>query len=205
MKPKEEYTTKKTGLFQTETLFFYTYIVHNGLIFKTTAASLDFCRKLRDRWQRHLSASFTGHRHITDRQRTAEKVMEAIMLCYNDGVRFFYAGGAMGFDTIAAESVIKLRYDYPDIVLILVVPFPEQDKLFSEGDRKRYVEILGQADEVVTISNSYTDYAYLKRNDYMISHSSRLIAYWDGHSLGGTSYTVRRAKEKKLAIYNLSV
>ena len=39
---------KKTGLFQNETLFFYTYIAHNGQIYKTTAASLDVCRKLRD-------------------------------------------------------------------------------------------------------------------------------------------------------------
>lgn len=37
----------------------------------------------------------------------------------------------------------------------------------------------------------------------MISHSCQLIAYWDEKSLGGTSYTVRKAREKKLTIYNL--
>jgi hypothetical protein len=59
------------------------------------------------------------------------------------------------------------------------------------------------ADEVITISDSFSNFAYLKRNDYMISHSSQLIAYWDEISLGGTSYTVRKAYEKKLTIYNL--
>lgn len=74
MTPKEEYIMKKTGLFQNETLFFYTYIAHNGQIYKTTAASLDVCRKLRDRWQRHLSTSFTGHRHIANYAEVKKKV-----------------------------------------------------------------------------------------------------------------------------------
>lgn len=33
------------------------------------------------------------------------------------GVRFFGAGGALGFDTLAAEAVIKLRKDYPGLAL----------------------------------------------------------------------------------------
>lgn len=203
MTPKEEYMMKKTGLFQNETLFFYTYTAHNGQMFRTTAASLDVCRKLRDRWLRHLSTSFTGHRHVTDCVETAEKVEDAIRLCYRKGARFFYAGGAVGFDTIAAETVLKLKEELSDIVLIIVVPFPQQDKLFNDSYRKRYLHILDMANEVITISDSFSNFAYLKRNDYMISHSSRLIAYWDEESVGGTSYTYRQAMAKKLAIYNL--
>lgn len=203
MTPKEEYIMKKTGLFQNETLFFYTYTAHNGQMFRTTAASLDVCRKLRDRWQRHLSTSFTGHRHIANYAETEKKVENAIRLCYKNGQRFFYAGGAIGFDTIAAETVLRLKEELPDIVLIVVVPFPQQDKLFNDSYRKRYLHILDMADEVITISDSFSNFAYLKRNDYMISHSSQLIAYWDEESLGGTSYTYRQAKMKNLIIYNL--
>lgn len=151
MTPKEEYKINKTGLFQNETLFFYTYIAHNGLIFKTTAASLDICRKLRDRWQRHLSTSFTGHRHIANCVETKRKVEDAVRSCYKNGQRFFYVGGAIGFDTIAAESVLKLKEEFPDIVLIVVVPFPQQDKLFNDSYRNRYFNILNMADEVITI------------------------------------------------------
>lgn len=200
---REEYTIKKTGLFQNETLIFYTYTAHNGLIFKTTAASLDICRKLRDRWQRHLSTSFTGHRHVIDYNDTIEKVKQAVRYCYNNGVRFFYVGGAVGFDTVAAEAVISLKAELADIVLIIVVPFPGQNKYYNSENNNRYLNILKQVDEVVTISNDFSNIAYLKRNDYMISHSCQLIAYWDEKSLGGTSYTVRKAREKKLAIYNL--
>ena len=203
MKATETYKTIKTGLFLTETLFLYCYIAHNGLKYETTGATLDICRKSRDRWLSHLSASFTGHRQVISCRQTAERVKDAIRYCYKNGIRFFYAGGAVGFDTIAAEAVLSLKEELTDIVLIIVVPFPGQDKYFKMENKKRYMNIFNRADEVVTVSGSFSNIAYLKRNDYMISHSCQLIAYWDGKSLGGTSYTVRKALDKKLPIYNL--
>ena len=109
-------------------------------------------------------------------------------------------GIAMLYDQIA---VLSLKTEFCDIVLIVVVPFPDQDKYFNTENKNRYLNILKQADEVVTISKDFSNIAYLKRNDYMISNSCQLIAYWDEKSLGGTSYTVRKAREKKLTIYNL--
>lgn len=151
----------------------------------------------------HLSASFTGHRGVTDMRQTAERLRAVIMECYNSGVRFFYVGGAVGFDTIAAEAVLYFREQFPDIVLTVVVPFPEQDKFFNAESRKKYREILDKADEVVTISNEFSKVAYLMRNDYMVSHSCRVIAYWDGMSGSGTAYTVREAKKRKRSVQNL--
>lgn len=204
MKAKEQYTTSKTGLFNNETLFHYTYIAHNGMTFKTTGTSLEKCRKEKNQWLFRYSATFTGHRFLRHDYHTLyDKLKAAIENSYQHGIRFFYAGGAVGFDTLAAEAVLSVKKQYADIVLIIVVPFPQQDKLFNVSDRHKYLYILNMADEVVTISNEFSNIAYFKRNDYMISHSCQLIAYWDEKSLGGTSYTVKKAREKKLTICNL--
>jgi len=56
---------------------------------------------------------------------------------------------------------------------------------------------------VVVLSEYYYAQCYAHRNDYMISHACRLIAYWDGKSAGGTSYTFNKAQKKKLVIHNL--
>lgn len=77
------------------------------------------------------------------------------------GIRFFYAGGAVGFDILAAENVLDLKSEFLDVVLIIVVPFPEQDKFFNGENKKRYFNILDKADEVITISEKYTNIAYL--------------------------------------------
>ena len=40
----------------------------------------------------------------------------------NSGYLYFGAGGALGFDTLAAQTVLDLKKDYPQIKLILVLP-----------------------------------------------------------------------------------
>ena len=56
------------------------------------------------------TACFTGHReipvlHIISLRR---KLKRTIISCINDGYRFFGAGGALGFDTLAAKTVLDL-------------------------------------------------------------------------------------------------
>ena len=42
-----------------------------------------------------------------------------------------------------------------------------------------------------------------RRNDYMLSHSCGLIAFFDGKPKGGTFYTCRKAKSMGMDIINL--
>lgn len=67
---------------------------------------------------------FTGHREIPSgqRRRIFAKTEEAIEGLIKKGYLYFGAGGALGFDTIAAFAVLKLKERYPDIRLILVLP-----------------------------------------------------------------------------------
>ena len=104
---------------------------------------------------------------------------------------------------MAAHTVLEQRKQYPDMVLVAVVPYVGQDVYFNKEDKQRYADILRQADKVVVLSEYYYAQCYAHRNDYMISHACRLIAYWDGKSAGGTSYTFNKAQKKKLVIYNL--
>lgn len=58
---------------------------------------------------------FTGHRDLPSSQyqnifrKTEEKIEKFIM----QGYRYFCAGGALGFDTIAALAVLKLKGRIP--------------------------------------------------------------------------------------------
>ena len=45
-----------------------------------------------------------------------------IMALYQKGIRYYGAGGALGFDAIAAQTVIRLRESCPGMKLILVLP-----------------------------------------------------------------------------------
>ena len=79
------------------------------------------------------SCSFTGHRIIkkSHSAKLRELLSRAIEYAYSNGVRTFYSGGAIGFDTLAASEVIKFRASHPDTRLVILVPCPEQSAKWS--------------------------------------------------------------------------
>ena len=72
----------------------------------------------------NVSCCFTGHRKIPQRKsgQIQERLRNEIVTAIQNGYTFFYAGGAIGFDTMAAQAVLELKAQYPHIKLILVLP-----------------------------------------------------------------------------------
>ena len=151
------------------------------------------------------SAAFTGHRFIPyDKVSSLREVLRiTVSEHYNRGIRTFYNGCAIGFDLLAAEAVLSLKDKYPDIVLIAAVPYRGQCEEFTSYSKARYHNILAKADRVVMLNENYADGCFLRRNDYMLSCSANLIAYFDGIPKGGTYYTFKRAWKRGMPIVNL--
>ena len=78
-----------------------------------------------------------------------------------------------------------------------------QSDRWSKEEQAKYDAILRIVDEMVVLSKQYYNGCLLRRNDYMVNRSSRLIAYFNGNPKGGTFYTVREAKRQGLDIVNL--
>ena len=114
----------------------------------------------------------------------------------------FYCGGAIGFDIIAGEIVLKIKEKNPTINLIMVVPFFEQSNDYTPSWRERYKKLISAAKEVVYVEQQYVNGCYFKRNRYLVDNSDILITYYNGQS-GGTKYTVNYAEKKKRKIINI--
>ena len=147
---------------------------------------------------------FTGHREITLPVETIKYNLEKqLKRLISSGVIYYGAGGALGFDTLAALTIIKMRNIYPEIKLILVLPCKEQTKGWNSNDIEIYNYILNQADKVVYTSENYYPGCMHKRNRHLVDNSSHCICYLEKNT-GGTAYTVNYAKEKGLTIYNVA-
>lgn len=151
------------------------------------------------------TACFTGHREIPALQLISlrRKLKRTIVSCIKDGYRFFGAGGALGFDTLAAKTVLDLKKDYPDIKLILVLPCLNQTRGWKDADVETYEKIKAQADKVVYTSEQYFRGCMQKRNRHLVDNSSLCISYLTSDS-GGTAYTVDYAKANGLKVINLA-
>lgn len=150
------------------------------------------------------SCSFTGHRKIKEshRAKISALVARAIAYAYKSGCRSFYTGGAVGFDTVAAQEVLRFRMFHPDVKLILLLPSIDQDKYWTAAQRASYEYVLSVSDEVVYVSEEYTDTCIKERNMQLAKRADILIAYL-GHSRSGSAQTVRMAERLGKEVYNL--
>ena len=154
---------------------------------------------------REMTACFTGHRSIPLMQRgtVRKKLEKTVRELIGKGYRYFGAGGALGFDTLAAQAVLRLRERYPQIRLILVLPCLNQTRGWPQADIDTYKEIKRCADKVTYTSEHYFRGCMQKRNRHLVDNSSACICYLT-KSAGGTAYTVNYARRMGLRIINIA-
>lgn len=148
---------------------------------------------------------FTGHRDlpVEQYQNIVAKAEETIEILIKKRYRYFGTGGALGFDTIAALAVLKLKERYPDIRLIFVLPCLSQTQSWSKKDIEVYESLKRQTDKIVYTSQEYTRGCMHKRNRHLVDNSLVCIAFLT-ESKGGTAYTVDYAKKHGLSIVNIA-
>lgn len=153
---------------------------------------------------RSQTCCFTGHRKIpiSEKNSIKQQLRSVIVNLIKNGIIYYGCGGALGFDTLAAQVVLELKNIYPNIKLIMVCPCKEQDKFWSEQDKERYKYILKHSDKVVYVSDTYTKECMMKRNRHLVDNSGYCICYLK-KSTGGTAYTIEYAQKNKLNIINI--
>lgn len=155
--------------------------------------------------KRRRTCCFTGHRELPAQELNdiIVELEKTITILIDRGIRYFGAGGAWGFDALAAKAVLKLRQQHPHIRLILVLPCHDQTKKWPAREAAEYERIMAQADKVVYTAEHYYEGCMHKRNRHLVDNSSICVCYLtkDG---GGTDYTVSYARLQGLEVINLS-
>jgi len=146
---------------------------------------------------------FTGHR-IIGRDLDEEKLDYFLHRLAEIGYGTFICGGALGFDTLVAEKVIRLRKEFPHIRLHMYLPCRNQDSKWSFFDRRRYKRILDSADDVVVMAESYYDGCMRARNYKMVDDADLCMCYLNNDQRSGTAQTVRYAIKKMVSVINVA-
>ena len=154
--------------------------------------------------EEYLACAFTGHRKIADAHigNIDGLVFRAIEYMYKEGVRYFYAGGAQGFDTVAARQVILFKLTHPDVSLHLILPCQNQTDGWTKETRDMYDFVLCGADSVEYLEDSYTDGCMRRRNQRLVDLADYLVAYVN-RTNSGSAQTVRMAQAKSIKVFNL--
>ena len=83
----------------------------------------------------------------------SERLKETINSAIQNGYRCFITGGAVGFDIMAAQTVLNAKQEHKrkKIKLILAIPYPKQADEWDKSDVDEYERIKALADEVIYI------------------------------------------------------
>lgn len=120
------------------------------------------------------------------------------------GYTEFITGLARGIDNWAAEMIIDFKNKNSDIRLICVKPYTGYGDNWRGYDKWALSHIIEKADEVVTICPGFEKSCMKQRNEYMVDHSSKLIAVVSNYR-SGTGQTIRYAQKKGIDVMTIEV
>lgn len=157
----------------------------------------------------YRSACFTGHRTIKADISIFSALLSSVIerLITDKGVTDFYAGGAYGFDAVSAFSVLRLKENYPEVKLHLILPCSkeEQSRKWTAEQKAELENLLRLADSVEYVSDRYYNGCMKARNARLVELASDYcICYWNPkHYRSGSGQTVRMAQKKGIEVINL--
>lgn len=148
---------------------------------------------------------FTGHHpeKLSLSEGEIKPLLEtAVDNAISDGYVTFITGMAEGVDIWAAEIVLEKKKHNTALHLICAIPHPGFENKRSEYEKERYMHILQGADYTTTVSDHYFRACYQRRNEFMVDHSSLVIAVWNG-APSGTQNTINYAKKRGVKAINI--
>lgn len=148
---------------------------------------------------------FTGHR--PEKLNTSEKEVKAALRkqidqAVHDGFKVFITGMARGVDLWAAELVLEQRKRNDAIKLICAIPHEGFETRWSAEWKQLYNSVRDHADLVQIIGKGYHSGIYQVRNEWMVNHSARVIAVFNGQP-SGTKNTIDYACRQRVPVVRI--
>lgn len=137
----------------------------------------------------------TGHRseRCEDEPVTREKLRNGLKRVPPWEESIFICGMANGTDLWAGSEALSLGFE-------IWVAKPWAGHIPRVGDKALYEEILAAATKIVNVVDAEEfpgSWCYQKRNEWMVDHSTHILAYWDGVERGGTWNCIKYARGKR--------
>lgn len=150
------------------------------------------------------ACTFTGHRPeklegYSEKQVISwlsKQIDEAISCGYTD----FITGMQRGVDLWVAEIVLQKKEQNENLRLFAAFAFSGMENGWDKSWIDRFNKVMQKADGHYYIGKSPSRRAFLKRNEWMVDHASRLIAVYTG-ARGGTLRTIEYAEKNELEIF----
>lgn len=150
------------------------------------------------------SCCFIGHNSIPISLIMRLKAISAMEDLIDQGVTDFYAAGIVGWDMICEKAFLRLREEYPQIKLHLLLSQYKKSRMKNRNKdpNKNFGAVLSSSDGV---EFDFVEGCLTKRMAKIVELSDCCLCYYEKiASSSSTALTIRLAEKKGIKIINLS-
>lgn len=141
----------------------------------------------------------TGHRSLA--KGDIPKIRAALKaLVGNPAVSEIWFGGALGADTVALQAALEFRVGRRPKLVVVVPNTTDHQPVETRAWIHRADQVIELKAEI-TVKNKYQ--AFQQRNEFIVDHSSVLVAFWNGLFKSGTGSCVRYAQTTKCKLKHI--
>lgn len=129
--------------------------------------------------------------------RFIKKTLEnQLRILIDEGLEWVIVSGQLGVETWAAEVVLDLKEEFPDLKYAVLTPFLDQEKRWNEAKQEKYQMILEMADFHRSLTNRPYEapWQFIEKNRFFLRNSDGMLIVYDEEMDGSPKFTKKEAE-----------
>jgi uncharacterized phage-like protein YoqJ len=114
----------------------------------------------------------------------------------DEGLEWVILSGQLGVETWAAEVVLEMKKEFPELKYAVLTPFLEQEKKWNEAKQEKYQMILDQADFHRSLTNKPYEapWQFVEKNKFFLRNSDGILIVYDEETEGSPKFIKKEAE-----------
>lgn len=118
-----------------------------------------------------------------------------------EAIDSFYVGMRPGTCQWAAETVLRVKKDYPSVRLKCVLACETLADDWTESQRDRFYDMMEHCDEELMLQGAYTSDCEKSCAKFLAKRCEVLFAFWDGTEISATGMALLYARREDREIH----
>lgn len=115
----------------------------------------------------------------------------------DEGLEWVVISGQQGVETWAAEVIIELKNEYPNLKYSIITPFLEQEKNWNEIKQQKFHYIVSKADFTTSVTKRPYEapWQFIEKDKFIIQNTDGILLVYDEENEGSPKYVKKLARK----------
>lgn len=123
-----------------------------------------------------------------------------------DGLEWVILGGQLGVETWAAELLLELKTEHPQLKYAIITPFLNQEQKWNDQKKEKYEMICKHADFLTSVTKKPYEapWQMIERNKFVIRNTDGMLLVYDEENEGSPKF-IKELAQKYAETHDYSI